>query len=52
VIGRIEDGRVVLDLRTIEPERDGELEAAVRSALAGLAGAGGNAPSAGRSTRS
>jgi L-seryl-tRNA(Ser) seleniumtransferase len=38
LVGRIEDGRVVLDLRTIEPERDGELEAAVRSALAGSVG--------------
>jgi L-seryl-tRNA(Ser) seleniumtransferase len=35
VVGRIEDGRVLLDLRTVEPERDGELEAATRSALAG-----------------
>jgi L-seryl-tRNA(Ser) seleniumtransferase len=41
VIGRIEDRRVLLDLRTIEPERDAALEVAVRSALAGLAGAGG-----------
>jgi L-seryl-tRNA(Ser) seleniumtransferase len=31
VIGRIEDGRVVLDLRTVEPERDAELAAAVRA---------------------
>jgi L-seryl-tRNA(Ser) seleniumtransferase len=38
VIGRIEDGRVLLDLRTIEPVRDGELESAVRTALAGLVG--------------
>ena len=50
VIGRIEDGRVLLDLRAIEPERDGELEAAVRSALAGLAGTGGNARSVRRAT--
>jgi L-seryl-tRNA(Ser) seleniumtransferase len=34
VIGRIEDGRVVLDLRTVEPARDGELAAAVTQALA------------------
>jgi L-seryl-tRNA(Ser) seleniumtransferase len=34
VVGRIEDGRVLLDLRTIEPERDAELEAAIRSAVA------------------
>ncbi len=50
VVGRIEDGRVLLDLRTIEPERDGELGAAVRLALAGSGG--GNARSAGRSARS
>jgi len=49
VIGRIEDGRVLLDLRTVEPERDRELEAAVRSALAGSGG--GNAGFAGRSAR-
>jgi L-seryl-tRNA(Ser) seleniumtransferase len=36
VIGRIEGGRVLLDLRTIEPERDDELESAIRSALDGL----------------
>jgi L-seryl-tRNA(Ser) seleniumtransferase len=29
VIGRIEDGRVVLDLRTVEPARDGDLAAAL-----------------------
>ncbi len=29
VIGRIEGGRVVLDLRTVEPERDAELAAAI-----------------------
>jgi len=33
VIGRIEGGRVVLDLRTVDPERDAELTAAVRAAL-------------------
>jgi L-seryl-tRNA(Ser) seleniumtransferase len=33
VIGRIEDGRVVLDLRTVEPERDRELAVAVEAAL-------------------
>jgi L-seryl-tRNA(Ser) seleniumtransferase len=33
VIGRIEAGRVVLDLRTVDPDRDGELAAAVRAAL-------------------
>ena len=34
VIGRIEGDRVVLDLRTVEPERDGDLAAAVERALA------------------
>ena len=34
VIGRIEDGRVVLDLRTIEPARDGDLAAALGPMLA------------------
>jgi L-seryl-tRNA(Ser) seleniumtransferase len=33
VVGRIEDGRVVLDLRTVEPARDGELATAVRVAI-------------------
>jgi L-seryl-tRNA(Ser) seleniumtransferase len=33
VIGRIEDGRVVLDLRTVDPEQDGELAEAVERAL-------------------
>ena len=37
VIGRIEAGRVMLDLRTVEPARDGELAAAVGRALAGSA---------------
>jgi L-seryl-tRNA(Ser) seleniumtransferase len=32
VIGRIEAGRVVLDLRTVDPARDGELAAAIRAA--------------------
>ena len=35
VIGRIADGRVVLDLRTVEPARDGDLAAAIERALAG-----------------
>jgi L-seryl-tRNA(Ser) seleniumtransferase len=34
VIGRIQAGSVVLDLRTVDPERDGDLVAAVRAALA------------------
>ena len=33
VIGRIEAGRVILDLRTVEPARDGELATAVRAAI-------------------
>jgi L-seryl-tRNA(Ser) seleniumtransferase len=33
VIARIEDDRVVLDLRAILPEQDAQLEAAVRSVL-------------------
>jgi len=32
-IGRIADGRVVLDLRTVPPERDGDLAAAITWAL-------------------
>ena len=47
VVSRIEAGRVLLDLRTVEPEQDAALEAAVRSALA--ASVGGNARSGGRS---
>ena len=35
VIGRIEDGHVVLDLRTVDPARDRELAAKVRAALLG-----------------
>ena len=34
VVGRIEDGRVILDLRTVEPQRDRDLEAAILSARA------------------
>jgi L-seryl-tRNA(Ser) seleniumtransferase len=33
VIGRIADGRVVLDLRTVPPQRDGDLAAAISGAL-------------------
>ncbi len=36
VIGRIEDGRVVLDLRTVEPDLDGDLAAAIEHALAAV----------------
>jgi L-seryl-tRNA(Ser) seleniumtransferase len=35
VIGRIEDGRVLLDLRTIDPDDDAVLQLAIRAALAG-----------------
>jgi L-seryl-tRNA(Ser) seleniumtransferase len=33
VVGRIEGGRVILDLRTIDPERDAELAGAIDAAL-------------------
>ncbi len=33
VVGRIEDGRVVLDLRTVAPDRDADLALAVEAAL-------------------
>src|SRR5262249_28656039 len=33
VLGRIEAGRVILDLRTVEPERDADLATAVRAAI-------------------
>ncbi|MEA2578028.1 MAG: L-seryl-tRNA(Ser) seleniumtransferase, partial [Chloroflexota bacterium] len=36
VIGRIEDRRVVLDLRTVDPGQDATLAAAVERALAGI----------------
>jgi L-seryl-tRNA(Ser) seleniumtransferase len=36
VIGRIEDGRVVLDLRTVDPGQDGELAAAIERAFAAV----------------
>jgi L-seryl-tRNA(Ser) seleniumtransferase len=35
VIGRIEDGRVMLDLRTVGPEADEDLGSAIEQALAG-----------------
>jgi L-seryl-tRNA(Ser) seleniumtransferase len=35
VIARIEDGRVVLDLRTVAPERDGDLVVRLEAVLAG-----------------
>jgi L-seryl-tRNA(Ser) seleniumtransferase len=34
VIGRIEDDRVVLDLRTVDPDRDADLADAIERALA------------------
>ena len=34
VIGYIREGRLILDLRTVDPEDDADLEAAVRTALA------------------
>ena len=40
VLGRIEDGRVVLDLRTVDPTADEELERALAGALAAIRGAG------------
>jgi L-seryl-tRNA(Ser) seleniumtransferase len=33
VVGRIEDDRVILDLRTVPPEADGRLEDALRTVL-------------------
>ena len=33
VVGRIEGGRVIVDLRTVEPDRDGELASAIRAAI-------------------
>jgi L-seryl-tRNA(Ser) seleniumtransferase len=33
VISRIEDGRVLLDLRSVLPEQDAELQQAVRTVL-------------------
>ena len=35
VVGRIEDGRVFLDLQTVDPDRDGDLERAIASMLGG-----------------
>ena len=36
VIGRIEDGRVILDLRTVDPAQDGDLSVSVDRALAAV----------------
>ncbi len=49
VVGRIEGGRVILDMRTVDPERDADLAAAVRAALAALATLG-SAGAPGRTT--
>jgi L-seryl-tRNA(Ser) seleniumtransferase len=38
VVARVDAGSVVLDMRTVEPSRDAELAAAVRSARAALTG--------------
>jgi len=40
VLGRIEGGRVLLDLRTVDPRADGELAAALEDALAATGDAG------------
>jgi len=40
VVGRIEDGRVVLDLRTVDPMTDDDLASALASALRSVGGAG------------
>jgi L-seryl-tRNA(Ser) seleniumtransferase len=42
VIGRIEDKRVVIDLRTVEPERDGDLATAIATAMSGVEGRNGS----------
>ena len=38
VVGYLRDGRLLLDLRTVDPEDDEALVGAVRAALAGGAG--------------
>jgi L-seryl-tRNA(Ser) seleniumtransferase len=38
VVGRIEGGRVILDLRTVDPSLDGELSVAVLAAVGGAVG--------------
>jgi L-seryl-tRNA(Ser) seleniumtransferase len=40
VLGRIEDGRVVLDLRTVDPTADDDLASTLASALRSVGGAG------------
>ena len=40
VVGRIEDGRVVLDLRTVDPTADDDLARTLASALRSVGGAG------------
>jgi hypothetical protein len=39
-VGRIEDGRVVLDLRTVDPTADDHLASTLASALRSVGGAG------------
>jgi L-seryl-tRNA(Ser) seleniumtransferase len=43
VVGRIEAGRVILDLRTVDPGLDDELAAAIVAALGGRTAGGGAA---------
>jgi L-seryl-tRNA(Ser) seleniumtransferase len=44
VVGRVEDGRLLLDLRTVHPGDDERLVAAVKPAPAGGGGGGGRPP--------
>ncbi len=50
VVGRVADGRVILDLRTIDPADDARLAAALRHALAGV-GEGGRKTDRARKVR-
>jgi L-seryl-tRNA(Ser) seleniumtransferase len=38
VVGRIDGGRVILDLRTVDPGLDGELSVALLAAVGGAVG--------------
>jgi L-seryl-tRNA(Ser) seleniumtransferase len=40
VVGRIEDGRVMLDLRTVDPAADAVVAGAIRAAVETVAGSG------------
>jgi len=42
VLGRLRDGRVVLDVRTVFAEQEGALVEAVRQAVAGTSGGHGS----------